>query len=129
MNQTGNGTVLGARLRTILDVQVSDPACTTIHNSTKPGAGVCDTPNVSSVRRSGDCLGPSGAFSIGPGFLPTSGMSELAPSNIRYGRRKWTKRRTELRWGGHPFRQKRGKNGAPGDSFLTQERAGGLTPP
>src|ERR1035437_7466205 len=69
------------------------------------------------------------ASSIGPGYLPTSGMSELAPSNIRYGRRKWTKRRTELRWGGHPFRQKRGKNGAPGDSFLTQERAGGLTPP
>src|ERR1019366_2981014 len=34
------------------------------------------------------------------GYLPTSGMSELAPSNIRYGRRKWTKRRTELRWGG-----------------------------
>ena len=31
-----------------------------------------------------------------------------------------------LKWGGHTFRQKCGKNGAPGDSLLTQERAGGL---
>src|SRR5664280_2662937 len=34
MNETGNGTQLGARLRTILDVQVCNAACTTIHSST-----------------------------------------------------------------------------------------------